>query len=160
MSSSSGLSINPLSYYSSYYPQKNVTNALTAYRDLGKALQSGNISNAQIAFAVLQQAGQGPNQGGMNRAVAADMTNLGNALSSNNLASAQASYAQLRQDVEATRPTQPSQASASGGVFQTLISQLLPSSLTSSSASTATTASSTSALPPASPIPGTLNVQA
>jgi hypothetical protein len=154
----SGLSVNPVSYYSSYYPQKNVTNALTAYQNLGKALATGNLSNAQVAFAILQQAGQGQNQGGMNRAVAADMTNLGNALSSNNLASAQSAYAQLNQDVEAQRPSQPSQASGTGGVLQTLISQLLPSSLTSSSGSTSTAAASTS--PTASLIPGTLNVQA
>ncbi len=153
-------SVNPLSYYSSYYPQKNVTSAQTAYRNLGNALQSGNLSDAQVAFAILQQAGQGQNQGGMSSAVAADMANLSSALSASNLTSAQAYYSQLTKDVAAQRPSNPAPTTATSSAFQTLLSQLLPSSLTSSSGSTATAGSATTAVATASPVPGTLNAQA
>jgi hypothetical protein len=151
----SGLSVNPISYYSSYFPQKNATSALTAFHNLGTALQSGNLSGAQVAFATLQDTRQGQNQGGTNNAIVADMANLSNALSSNNLSSAQAAYAQLHKDVEAQRGHHNQQASGTGGVFQSLISQLLPSSLSSTGSSTSISGSPTSSL-----IPGTLNVQA
>jgi len=148
----SGLSVNPLSYYSSYYPQKNATNAQTALKNLGTALQSGNLSSAQVAFAALQQATQGNNQGGMNKAISADMTNLGNALSANNLASAQSTFAQLHTDIVAQRPQPQSPAGGVGGAIQSLMSQLLPSSATTTTgATTPTTSGST---------PGILNVLA
>ena len=151
----SGLSVNPLSYYSSYYPQKNATSPLAAFHNLGTALQSGNLSGAQVAFATLQETRQGQNQGGTNSAIAADMANLANALSSNNLSSAQAAYAQLHKDVEAQRGHQNQQASGTGGIFQSLISRLLPASLSSIGGSTSTSGPPTSGL-----VPGTLNVQA
>jgi hypothetical protein len=148
----SGLAVNPLSYYSSYYPQKNATTAQAAFRNLGTALASGNLSSAQVAFTTLQQASQGNNQGGMNRAISADMANLGSALTASNLASAQSSFAQLNADVGAQRAPQlqPSQGSGGiAGVIQTLLSGLSPSS------STTTSGSSTSTV-----APGALNVQA
>jgi hypothetical protein len=149
----SGLSVNPLSYYSSYYPQKNATNAQTALKNLGTALQSGNLSSAQVAFAALQQATRGNNQGGMNRAISADMTNLGNALSANNLASAQSTFAQLHTDIVAQRGQPQSPAGGVGGAIQSLMSQLLPSSATATTtgATTPTTSGTT---------PGILNVLA
>jgi hypothetical protein len=145
----SRLSVNPLSYYSSYYPPKNATNAQTALKNLGAALQSGDLSSAQVAFATLQQAGQGQNQGGMNSAISADMTNLGNALSANNLSSAQASYAQLHKDVEAQRVRHYQPVAGTGSGLQSLLAQLSPPALTSISGSATPTIS-----------PGTLNVQA
>jgi hypothetical protein len=152
-------SVNPLAYYSAYYPQKNATNAQTAFKNLGTALQSGDLSGAQVAFATLQQASQGQNQGGMNRAISADMSNLGNALSANNLSSAQASYVQLHTDVEAQRMPRYQSASGTsggiGGVIQSLIAQLSPTSSTLPS----TSATPTGLVSPTIS-PGTLNVQA
>jgi hypothetical protein len=150
----SGLSVNPLSYYSSYYPQKNATSAQTAYQNLGASLRSGDLSGAQVAFASLQQA----NQGGMNSSVAADMNNLGSALTAGNLSAAQSSFAQLHQDVSAQRLHQYQPAAGGiGGTIGSLLSQLLPSALTSTASSSTSTAASAPTTPTS---PGTLNVQA
>ncbi len=153
----SGLSVNPLSYYSSYYPQKNATTVQSAYQNLGTALQSGNLSSAQVAFAALQQANQGQNQGGTSGPIATDMTNLGNALNSSNLSSAQSAYAQLQKDVDAQVGHDHHHGGGIGGAIQALMSQLLPSSATSTTASTSTGATTTPATSNAS---GTLNVLA
>jgi hypothetical protein len=150
----SGLSVNPLSYYSSYYPQKNATSAQTAYQNLGSSLRSGDLSGAQVAFASLQQA----NQGGMNSSVAADMSSLGNALTASNLSAAQSSFAQLHKDVAAQRLHQYQPTTGGiGGAIGSLLSQLLPSALTSTTSPSTSTAASA---PSPTTTPGTLNVQA
>ncbi len=157
----SGLSVNPLSYYSSYYAPKNAPNAQTALKNLGSALQSGNLSSAQVAFASLQQATQGNNQNGMNSAISADMANLSSALSANNLASAQSSYAQLHADIRAQRGQPASSSGGIGNALQTLMSQLLPSTLVPSTTVPATTAAAATTPPTSSTVAaGSLNVLA
>jgi len=64
------------------------------FQNLGKALQSGNLSDAQQAFATLQQdsPSSGQSKGSSNTA----MHDLGNALQSGDLSGAQQAFAQIQ----------------------------------------------------------------
>jgi hypothetical protein len=150
----SGLSINSLNNYaSSYYTQNTANSAQSSFQNLGLALQSGNLSAAQTAFASLQQSqNPGTQSTSSNNPVTADMTSLANALNSGNLSAAQASYTQLQQDSQAQGVGHHHHHHGGGGggmgsAVQSLMSQL------SSPSSTSTGTSSTSSAP------GTLNVQ-
>ena len=69
------------------------------FQNLGKALQSGNLSDAQQAFATLQQdsATVGQSQGSQNSNSSKQvMQNLGDSLQSGDLSGAQKAFAQLQ----------------------------------------------------------------
>ena len=89
------------------------------YSQLASALQSGNLTDAQSAFAALQQALQtqaGPNAAsstnstGSSDPIANDFNALGQALSSGNLTQAQSAFAQLQNDVQSARQNAASQS--------------------------------------------------
>ena len=68
-------------------------------QDLGKALQSGNLSDAQQAFNTLQQdsSASSQTQGGQNSSSSNQaMQNLGTALQSGDLSGAQQAFAQMQ----------------------------------------------------------------
>jgi len=145
----SGLSINSLNnYYSSSYAQNNASAAQTDFQNLGQALQSGNISAAQTAFAALQETYQGQSPASSSSSsssqspstsnpITTDLNALASALSSGNLSTAQSAYTQLQKDMQ----TQGSghhhhhHGGGMGGAVQSLISQLSSSSSTGSSTS-------------------------
>jgi DNA-binding FadR family transcriptional regulator len=90
------------------------------YAQLASALQSGSLTDAQTAFAALQQALQ--TQGGTNTSSPAsgssnstdpilnDFNSLGQALQSGNLSQAQSAFAQLQNDVQSAQQNPTSQA--------------------------------------------------
>jgi len=91
------------------------------YSQLANALQSGNLTNAQSAFAALQQALQ--SQAGTNGAsspastttttsgpIANDLNTLGEALNSGSLTQAQSAFSQLQSDVQTAEQANASQA--------------------------------------------------
>jgi len=76
------------------------------FKQLGSALKSGNLSQAQQDYSALQQMlpnqGQGSQQStASNNPILQDFQNLGQALQSGNLSSAQSSYSQLQTDMKA-----------------------------------------------------------
>jgi hypothetical protein len=82
------------------------------YAQLESALQSGNLSGAQSAFAALQQALQTQTgsttsststSGNGNDPIANALNNLGQALSSGNLSQAQSWFSQLQDDIQAAQ---------------------------------------------------------
>ena len=80
------------------------------FQQLAQALQSGDLSGAQQAFAALQQAGsssgtqgQGSPPSGQNNPLASDLSTLGQALQSGDLSSAQKAFATLQQDMQGMR---------------------------------------------------------
>ena len=68
------------------------------FQNLGKALQSGNLSDAQQAFATLQQDSptSGQPQGNQSSNASNPMQDLGNALQSGDLSGAQTAFAQMQ----------------------------------------------------------------
>lgn len=90
--------------------QNNAANRKNDFQALASALNSGDLSGAQNAFAALQkdlppgqQAGAtgGQNDNSKNNPVATDFQNLSQALSSGDLSSAQSAFAKLQQDMQA-----------------------------------------------------------
>ena len=78
---------------------------------LGKALEAGNVANAQHALTTLQQdlqlsspSAQRSQPFGRNRQLGKDFDALQNALGSGDLSSARISFANLKQDIQGTRP--------------------------------------------------------
>ena len=90
---------------SSYQPQIRQTGKQIrqGFDDLTKALQAGDLSAAQSAFAALQKLQPGQTQG-TNAAspVSTDFTALGKALQSGDVKAAQSALQQLQQDIKAT----------------------------------------------------------
>ncbi len=89
------------------------------FNALGSALQSGNITNAQHAFAAFQQEVQKASQvagiGGLfapGSQPSRDLQRLNSALNSADLAGAKTAFASLKQDIQSAGPaahTQPAQ---------------------------------------------------
>jgi hypothetical protein len=82
------------------------------FQDLGKALQSGNLSEAQKAFARLQE--DAPSQGGQNP-LSSKIDSLGKALDSGDLKGAQEAYSQIEETI-AQGPPARGQRGGSGGM--------------------------------------------
>jgi hypothetical protein len=83
------------------------------FRDLGAALQSGDMTGAQTAFSALQQLmqggqsgsqGQQQNNSGQNQ-LSLDLAALGKALQSGDPSSAKDAFAKLQQDMQAAGQT-------------------------------------------------------
>jgi soluble cytochrome b562 len=74
------------------------------FQNLSAAIQSGNLTDAQKAFATLQQAA--PSQSGQNTSqFSTDIQSLGTALQSGNVSDAQKAFATLQQDMAAASST-------------------------------------------------------
>lgn len=69
------------------------------FQQLGKDLQSGNLSQAQADFATLQS-DRPAGQSSSSSPVSNDLNNLGQALQSGNLSQAQQAYSSVQQDVQ------------------------------------------------------------
>jgi hypothetical protein len=72
------------------------------FQALGNALQSGNLSQAQSAFAQLMQNGPTAQSGQQNSTLTNDLNALSTALQSGNVSDAQKAFATLQQDMAAT----------------------------------------------------------
>jgi hypothetical protein len=89
--------------------------------EIQSALQTGNISSAQSAFAAFEQEVQKIGQtGGSSNLFAPgsqltkDLQNLGSALKSADLGSAQQAFATLKQDIQATGQSSSTQPAVNG----------------------------------------------
>ena len=80
--------------------QSNVQNQQNEFQQLGQALQSGNLAEAQQDFATLTQNAPAATQGNTNNTVSQAFSALGQALQSGNLNAAQQDYATVQQDVQ------------------------------------------------------------
>jgi hypothetical protein len=115
------MSISPLSsvlsvYSSAQSSQGSGNSRWQDFTELSKALQSGDLGEAQQAYSALQQAGGLPSSATSNNGpVTADFTALGKALSSGNLSQAQSAFSQLQSDIK-TAQTTPSQGSTASQV--------------------------------------------
>jgi hypothetical protein len=72
---------------------------ISAFQQLGKDLQSGNLSGAQSDFAALSQSGSST-QLSSNNTIGQAFNTLGQALKAGNLTAAQQDFATLKQDVQ------------------------------------------------------------
>ena len=109
----SGVSISGVSAGAAYQAnaaQTHFGQARQDFKDLASALQSGDLSGAQTAFAAWQQvmqSGQAGTQqnasqnGGKQNPFAQDMAAVGKALQSGDVAGAKQAFAQLQQDMQA-----------------------------------------------------------
>ena len=80
--------------------QNTTSNPFSDLAAIGNALQSGNLSEAQSAFATLQQ-DMGNSSGQSTTATSGtDLTSLSSALQSGNLSDAQSAFATLMQDLQ------------------------------------------------------------
>jgi hypothetical protein len=93
------------------------------YLQLSSALQSGNLTGAQTAFAALEQALQTQSgtsaaatttSGNSNDPIANDLSALGQALSSGNLTQAQSAFTQLNSDIQTAEQSGQNQDSPQG----------------------------------------------
>jgi hypothetical protein len=106
----SGVSSNPNAYQSSGV-QSNFKQVRQDFRDLASALQSGDLSGAQNAFAALQQlmqnaqpSSQSQSQGNSKQdQFSIDLAAIGKALQSGDLNSAQHAFTKLQQDIQAVQ---------------------------------------------------------
>ncbi|HTO58744.1 MAG TPA: hypothetical protein VMJ74_13165 [Pseudomonadales bacterium] len=108
----SGVSVSGISSSAAYQPNATQTHfgqARQDFKDLASALQSGDLSGAQTAFAAWQQvmqSGQAGTQqnasqnGGKQNQFAQDMAAVGKALQSGDVAGAKQAFAQLQQDMQ------------------------------------------------------------
>ena len=92
--------------------QSTISQRYQDFLSLQSALQTGNLSMAQGAFAAFQQEVEkavqaaGPNSlFAPGSAPAIEMQNLGNALRSSDITGAQQAFATLKQDLQATSPS-------------------------------------------------------
>ena len=135
----SGLSISSLNQYLSSPYAQNSSSTQSDLQNLGQALQSGNLTAAQSAFATLQKAyqtqgSQSTSTSGAASPVSSDLTTLANALNTGNLTSAQAAFSQLQKDQQAqSGGGHHHHHGGMGGAVQSLISQLSSSSSSSRS---------------------------
>jgi outer membrane protein assembly factor BamD (BamD/ComL family) len=84
---------------SSYFQQNNAQQMQSAFQQLGQALQSGNLSQAQEDFATLTQNVPSAQQN-TNSPIAQAFSALGQALQSGNLTQAQQDFATIQQDTQ------------------------------------------------------------
>jgi hypothetical protein len=75
------------------------TNSKQLFQQLGQALKSGNLADAQQAFTALTQNAPNSGQTGQGQ-LSQDITTLGNALQSGDLTSAQDAFLKLQQDLK------------------------------------------------------------
>jgi ribosomal protein S20 len=101
------MSVSGISSGNNLYPaalQSVNSQRRTDFQALGSALQSGDLTGAQAAFAALQRdlqgAGQTQAQSGVQSAAQSDYQNLASALQSGDLSSAQKAFAALQQDLQ------------------------------------------------------------
>ena len=73
------------------------------FQQLGHALQAGDISAAQQAFAALQQLIPNLSTNNSQNPLVADMNTIGKALQSGDLTTAKSAFAKLQQDVQQVR---------------------------------------------------------
>jgi hypothetical protein len=85
--------------------QSTTSNPFTDLTAIGDALQKGDLTGAQTAFATLQQDLGTTNAQNATATSGTDLTTIGNALQSNDLAGAQNAFAKLMQDLQNTIPT-------------------------------------------------------
>jgi len=104
---------NVSSVTAGYIPQaqEGATDSARDLQALGKALEAGNVANAQHALTTLQQdlqlsspSVQRGQPFGRNSQLGKDFHALQNALGSGDLSSARLSFASLKQDIQGTRP--------------------------------------------------------
>src|ERR1039457_4575293 len=99
------MSVATISSANNSYQTNPYAQARQDFQNLGNALQSGNLTAAQQAFAQLQQpnpnSGQSQSTQNSNPASQA-VQNLGSALQSGDLSGAQQAFAQLQQGMQAT----------------------------------------------------------
>ncbi len=139
----SGLSISALNQYLSSPYAQSQSSTKSDFQNLGQALQSGNLTAAQSAFAALQkdyqsQNSQSTSTSGANSPVSSDLTTLANALNTGNLTTAQAAFSQLQKDQQAGTGGHHHHHGAMGGAVQAVVSQLSSSSSSPSSNSSTT----------------------
>ncbi len=99
------MSINSISGASRIYQSQQTNNSSSIrkdFQDLGSALNSGNITDAQSAFATILQTiqGNGGNSGSSNSQLSADFQSLQSALNSGDITSAQKVYATIQKDMK------------------------------------------------------------
>jgi soluble cytochrome b562 len=115
------VSVSPISSVDNTYQtyqanwQNNLSQVRQGFQTLASALQSGNLTDAQSAFAALQQllpnfsAGSAGNQtqngqsGSGQNQFATDFSALGQALQSGNVTQAQKAFATLQQDMQSVQ---------------------------------------------------------
>jgi hypothetical protein len=98
------MSVATISSANNAYQTNPYAQARQDFQNLGNALQSGNLTAAQQAFAQLQQSNPniGQSQGTQNNSSASQaIQNLGNALQSGDLSGARQAFAQLQQGMQA-----------------------------------------------------------
>jgi hypothetical protein len=128
----------------------------TDLQQLGKDLQSGNLSASQQDFTTLQSLGQsGPLSGGNAFAVSArqqDFTAIGQALQSGNLSSAQQAYSQLESTFNHHVRVAPPVADGGGSTGSTTPTSTSPTSTSPTSTSPTSTSPTSSGAPASSEI--------
>ena len=120
------MSISSISSANSYQAnqvswQNNLTQRQSAFQALAGALQAGNLSDAQKAFAALQPnfsattQAQNAQQASVQNPLAADFSALDKALKANNLQAAKDAFAKLLQEMQSVKghPHHHHKASAS-----------------------------------------------
>ena len=107
----SGISSDPTVYQN--YGSSASQQIRKDFSALKTSLTTGTLSDAQTAFATLQQdmqaAGQSGQQTGANSQFSTDLAAIGTALKSGDLSGAQKAFATLQQDMQQARQTQGGQ---------------------------------------------------
>ena len=106
--------------------QNNINEIQQEFQQLGKDLQSGNLSAAQSDFATLQQEGPQSSSAQSNNPIAQEFQKLAQDLKSGNLSAAQQDYKTIQQAFQ-NRAEHFGSQSGSGGAgseVQSLFSQL------------------------------------
>ena len=134
--------VNPYRQYS----LSSANPSQSSLQSLSSALQSGNLTAAQNAFASFEQSFSGSNsqqtssQSGQSNPVTNDIQSLSSALNTGNLTSAQQAFVQLQKDMQAQQSSGHHHHHGGGGgqgqAIQSLISSLSSSSSTSSNSTT------------------------
>jgi hypothetical protein len=96
------MSISPLSSNSPLYTTQTQTpqNLRSEFRDLSKALSSGDLQSAQTAFSALTQSNSPLSEIDPNTPIGQDLNAIGKALQSGDIGGAQQAFQQLRQDFQ------------------------------------------------------------
>ncbi len=112
------MSVSNISSSFSSYQASNHQHRPKEFDELSKALESGDVSAAQQAFAQIQQHAPGGAQGSSTSCgsdgVIADISALGKALSSSDLTSAQSAFSQLQDDIQNSPPPPPPPGGSGG----------------------------------------------
>jgi ribosomal protein S20 len=99
----SGLSINPVNNYSSYYTQNTSSSARLDFQNVAQALEAGDLAAARTAFTALQKTFQTQSsitQSSSWSSIVGGISSITQALNSGDLAAAQAAYADLQQSLQ------------------------------------------------------------